>query len=174
MAEVLRVNVKGRPTHGSGLGKHAVVTARLSAAGVAGDFNRYRHERLADDPDSAVLLLPMETIDQLNAEGWPVRAGDLGENLTVRGVPYASLAPGTVVRVGPEAVVQVSRACDPCDNLVELPYVGKERGAEFMRTMRGRRGWYARVLVPGRVAPGDVVAVGGPGPASAHRTAAPP
>ena len=30
--------------------------------------------------------------------------------------------------------------------LYGLPYVGQERGAAFVRTMLGRRGWFARVI----------------------------
>jgi MOSC domain-containing protein YiiM len=45
----------------------------------------------------------------------------------------------------------VSKACDPCTILYNLPYVGVERGPEFLRVMQGRRGWYARVLQGGTV-----------------------
>jgi MOSC domain-containing protein YiiM len=45
----------------------------------------------------------------------------------------------------------VSKACDPCTVLYNLPYVGVERGPEFLRVMMGRRGWYARVLQGGMV-----------------------
>ena len=158
MAVVVRVSAKPAPETGTGLRKPSVPAAKITPAGVEGDFNRYRHERLRDDPDSAVLLMPLETLDQLQREGWPVEPGDLGENLTLRGVPYEALRPGVTVSVG-SVRLQVSRACDPCTNLYELPYVGKDRGPQFVKTMIGRRGWYARVLSAGRVATGDPVSI---------------
>ncbi|HZY92851.1 MAG TPA: MOSC domain-containing protein [Thermoplasmata archaeon] len=156
MGTIVQVNVKPEPKAGTGLQKSPVAAAAVSVTGVQGDFNRYRHEQMHDDPDSAVLLMPIETLEELQAEGWPVRPGDLGENITTRGIAYAALPPGATVRAG-TAVLQVSRACDPCSNLFELPYVGKDRGPQFLKVMMGRRGWYARVLRPGRVSPGDRV-----------------
>jgi MOSC domain-containing protein YiiM len=102
--------------------------------------------------------MPLETLQVLNAEGWPIRAGDIGENITTVGLPYDEFAPGKVYTVG-AAELQISRACDPCDNLFLLPYVGKARGAEFLKTMLGRRGWYARVRREGVVRRGDQIAL---------------
>jgi MOSC domain-containing protein YiiM len=38
-----------------------------------------------------------------------------------------------------------------------LPYIGDERGQEFMKTIKDRRGWYARVLEEGVVQSGDQI-----------------
>ncbi len=94
----------------------------------------------------------------MREEGWPVQPGDLGENLTLAGLSYDGLTPGTVLRLG-EVRLQVSKACDPCTVLFTLPYVGVERGPEFLRVMNGRRGWYARVLHGGLVRSGSPVEV---------------
>jgi len=48
-------------------------------------------------------------------------------------------------------VLEVSKPCDPCTVLYTLPYVGLERGPAFLRTLQGRRGWFARVLHGGAV-----------------------
>ena len=138
-------------------------SAFVTFAGVRGDYNVYRQEELGGDPDSALLIFPSETISELNSEGWPVRPGDLGENLTPSGVPYSSFAAGKTFTAG-EVTFQISRACDPCDNLLTLPYLGAKRGPAFLKTMLGRRGWYARVLKEGRVRRGDPLAEGAPGP----------
>ncbi len=155
MAGVLiQVNAKPKTSGERGLPKAPLDSAYIAASGVDGDFNVYRHEELHDDPDSALLILPMETIRELNSEGWPVKPGDLGENFTTDGIPYNSFAPGKAFAVG-GVRFQISRACDPCDNLFLLPYVGRTKGPQFLKTTLGRRGWYARVLREGRVAPGD-------------------
>ena len=85
-----------------------------------------------------------------------MRPGDLGENITSQGIPYDDFAPGRRFRVGP-AVLEVTKACTPCDNLFLLPYVGSERGPAFLRAALDRRGWYAKVVVEGRVRTGDPI-----------------
>ena len=128
----------------------------VSKGGLEGDFNVYRHEKLDDDPDSAVLIMPLETIEELNKEGWPIKPGDIGENITTRGIAYSRFIPGKGVRIG-QAELQISRACDPCANLLLLPYVGEGKGNQFLKVMFGRRGWYARVVREGRVKKGDEI-----------------
>lgn len=157
VGKVVRVNLKPKVEGEHGLPKHPVETAWLGRDGLTGDFNRFRHEERHDDPEMAVLLLPLETIDQLRDEGWPVRPGDLGENLTVQGLPANAWGAGRRFEVG-SAILEVTKPCTPCDNLLLLPYVGQERGAEFLRTMLDRRGWYARVVREGSVRAGDPIA----------------
>lgn len=141
-----------------GLPKPSFDEIEIGPNGIVGDFNRYRHELLADEPTSAVLLMPLETLQQLDSEGWPVRSGDLGENVTTAGLSYESMAPGAELELG-SAAVTVVRSCDPCTNLYLLPYVGAQRGPEFLRIMNHRRGWYAKVVRPGRVRRGDPIAL---------------
>jgi len=146
-------------TRERGLAKPAVDAIDVSVAGVAGDHNHYRTTKLAGDPDSAVLLLPVEVLEALRAEGWDVGPGDLGENVATRGVPYEAMAPGARVELG-EVCLVIARACQPCTQLYHLPGVGAKRGPAFLRAMVGRRGWYARVERGGRVRVGDAVRVG--------------
>jgi len=153
---VHQVNAKPKTDTERGLPKKPVGFARVTSGGVVGDYNVYRHEERHDDPDSALLVFPIETIRDLNSEGWPVKPGDLGENLTTTGIPYSSFAVGKTFGAG-GVRFQISRACDPCDNLYLLPYVGEAKGPEFLRAMLGRRGWYARVLQEGVVRPGDPI-----------------
>ena len=156
MAFVRQINVKSLTEGERGLPKKPVDSAFISFAGVQGDFNVYRHEKRRDDPDSALLIMPIEKIRELNSEGWPIEPGDLGENLTTSGIPYDSFEVGKIFTAG-EATFQISRACDPCDNLFLLSYVGRSKGPKFLKTMLGRRGWYARVLKEGRVKAQDQI-----------------
>ena len=153
---IVQLNRKPKSGRGRGLPKRAVPELSITPEGVAGDFNRWRTEEAGGDPDQAVLLLEEETLAVLRAEGWPVNAGDLGENLTVAGLPLGALRPGARVRLG-EVVLEISKACDPCTILFSLPYVGVERGHAFMRTLKGRRGWFARVLHGGVVRAGATI-----------------
>jgi len=156
-ARVFELHRKPEKSGEHGLPKPSVSQAFVAKSGVQGDFNRYRHETKHDDPGMALLILPRETLGDLQREGWPVRSGDLGENITTEGVPYDSFAPGRRFRIG-EVVFEVSKPCTPCDNLFLLPYVGTSRGPEFLKVMNGRRGWYARVVLEGWVRPGDPIA----------------
>jgi MOSC domain-containing protein YiiM len=149
---VLQVHLKPREGRARGLPKRAAPHVTITPQGVEGDFNRWRTEKAQGDPDQAVLLLSAEILAELRAEGWPVEHGELGENLTVAGLPPQALQPGAQVHLG-EVVLEVSKACDPCTVLYTLPYVGVARGPAFLRTLQGRRGWYARVLRSGVVYP---------------------
>jgi len=153
---VFQINRKSRTPGERGLPKIPVEDARLTAEGLDGDYNMYRHDVSKDDPAMAVLLMPLEMLEQLNREGWPVRPGDIGENITSTGLPYDSFAPGYRFRVG-DAELEVTKPCTPCDNLYLLPYVGEARGPEFLKVMLDRRGWYLKVLRAGRVRRGDPI-----------------
>lgn len=153
---VRRIGVKSRVPGEHGLPKPEVPEVRLTAAGLEGDFNLYRQTKKQGDPDMAVLLIPEETLAELNADGWPVRPGDLGENLTTAGIPYDELRPQTTLLAG-EAVLQTRKPCEPCTNLYALPYVGQARGPAFLKATLGRRGWFARVVRAGDVRRGDSI-----------------
>ena len=153
---VHQINVKPATPGEHGLPKMPVESVLVTRAGLSGDYNTYRQEKLKGDPDSAVLLMPRETISQLNSEGWPIKPGDLGENFTTSGIPYDQFSPRIRFRLG-SATVEVSRACDPCNNLYLLPYVGEAKGPLFLKVILGRRGWYARVVEEGRVNRGDAI-----------------
>lgn len=161
VGSVRRLSVKPQTEGERGLPKRAVPELRITAAGAEGDYNHYRSTKVKGDPDLAILVLTEEVIEALRREGWPVEPGDLGENLTLAGVPEASLKPGARLAIG-EVVLEVSQPCDPCSETYVLPYVGRDKGPEFVRTLVGRRGWFTRVLSPGKIVAGDPVRVESP------------
>jgi MOSC domain-containing protein YiiM len=149
-ARVLQVNVSPK----GGLPKVPVSgEVWIRQRGVEGDFNRFRSEKLHGDPDSAVLLLPIESIRAHASAGYPVGPGSMGENLTLEGVTEERMAPGQRWRVG-GALLQISRACTPCNELDVY-------GTGLLKQSVGRRGWYARVLAEGQVRAGDAAVLVG-------------
>jgi len=92
--EIQQINVRPQTKGEHGLPKMRVDSAFVARAGVEGDFNVYRHKERRDDPDQALLIMPIETIKELNSEGWPIKPGDLGENFTTRGIPYQAFGVG--------------------------------------------------------------------------------
>lgn len=157
---VIALHLKPREGDSRGLPKRSVPQVTITPGGVQGDFNRWRTEEADGDPDQAVLILSEEILIALRAEGWPISAGDLGENLTVAGIALDAMGPGSRVRVG-EVILEVSKPCDPCRVLHSLPYVGAERGPAFVRTLKGRRGWFARVIHAGTIGVDTAVEVSG-------------
>lgn len=155
---IVQLHLKPREGRARGLPKRAVPSLTITPAGVEGDFNRWRTEEAGGDPDQAVLLLSEEILTDLRAEGWPVQPGELGENLTVAGLPPGALEPGARVCLG-EVVLEVSKRCDPCIVLYSLPYVGVERGPAFLRALQGRRGWFTRVVRGGTIRPDMVLEI---------------
>lgn len=153
---IARLSVKPRIPGEHGLPKHPVPTLRVSPEGAEGDYNNYRRRKLPGDRDQALLLVTQDLLETLRQDGWPVAPGDLGENLTLTGIPEKELAPGVGLRIGPVAI-EISKPCDPCTELYTLPYVGDLRGAEFLETTVGRRGWYGRVVSGGVLSVGDPV-----------------
>jgi MOSC domain-containing protein YiiM len=155
---VVGLHLKPREGRFRGIPKRAVSDLVIDGDGVQGDFNRWRTEKASGDPDQAVLLLPVEILADLRAEGWPVEPGELGENLTVAELPPSALQPGSCLRIG-DAILEISKRCDPCTVLYSLPYVGVERGGAFLRALSGRRGWFARVLRGGTIRSGMPIEV---------------
>lgn len=158
LGRVVQVHRKAMQGRARGLAKQAVSQITITADGVEGDFNRWRTEKADSDPDQAVLLLSDEILTDLRAEGWPVQRGELGENVTIADIPLTALGPGARIHLG-EVLLEVSKPCDPCTVLYSLPYVGLEQGPTFLRALRGRRGWFARVVKGGIVRPGMPIEV---------------
>ena len=153
---VLQINRKPETKKEFGLPKYPVNEAKVSLMGIDGDFNRFRSTKKNNDPKMALLVLTSDIINELNYEGWPIKAGDLGENLTLTDIDYRSLAPNQKYAIG-STQIEISFICDPCSNLKALPYVGKEKVNDFIKTLLNRRGWYAKVLKAGRIVKGDIV-----------------
>jgi MOSC domain-containing protein YiiM len=97
----------------------------LAGLGVEGDAHLGRtvqhRSRVARDPSAPNLrqvhLLPAELHDELARRGFAVRAGDLGENVTTRGLDLIALPAGARLRLGPDAVVEVTGLRNPCAQL---------------------------------------------------------
>ena len=150
MEKIHQINVKPNRANEHGIPKTSVISAILSKSGIEGDYNNYRTIKKDQNPDMAVLVYPVETIHELNDEGWPIMPGDMGENFTISGIPHSHFSPNQQYQIG-ESLIEISFECDPCQNLSVLPYVGKPKINEFIKTLMHRRGWYARVLKEGLI-----------------------
>lgn len=153
-SSVFQINVKPNTLGEVGLPKISIDSGEISLSGIEGDYNRFRFNKKNNDPDMAIMLISKDILEELNNEGWPVKPGDLGENLTLANIDYRTIKPGQHYTAG-QAELEVSIICDPCSNLNVLPYIGKNKVSTFIKTLMKRRGWYARVIKEGLVSSGD-------------------
>ena len=153
-SSVFQINVKPNTPGEVGLPKIPIDSGNFSLSGIEGDYNRFRFNKKNNDSDMAIMLISMDIIEELNNEGWPVKPGDLGENLTLANIDYRTIKPGQHYTAG-QAELEISIICDPCSNLNVLPYVDEEKVSTFIKTLMNRRGWYARVIKEGLVSSGD-------------------
>lgn len=143
---VVSVNVSD-----GGLPKQPVERALVSADGVAGD--RQRNLEHHGGAARALCVYSADLIDALRAEGHAIVVGAAGENLTVRGVPWAAMTVGTRFRAG-EVEAEVTGYANPCHHL--RPYFANEAITRISQKVHP--GWsrlYARVLRGGVVAAGS-------------------
>ncbi|MFJ7147100.1 MOSC domain-containing protein [Streptomyces sp. NPDC100445] len=94
----------------------------LAGLGVEGDVHAgttVKHRsRVAQDPTQPNLrqvhLIHEELFAEVGADGFRVAPGDLGENITTSGVDLLGLPVGTLLRIGGEAVLEVTGLRNPC------------------------------------------------------------
>ncbi|MEU3225260.1 MOSC domain-containing protein [Streptomyces sp. NPDC006976] len=149
----------------------------LAGLGVDGDVHAgvtVKHRsRIAQDPTQPNLrqvhLMHEELFDELRTAGFDVAPGDLGENITTRGIDLLALPVGTLLHLGDEAVVEVTGLRNPClqiDNFrsgLLKQVVGRDEEGNVVR----KAGIMSVVAVGGVVRPGDRVEV--ELPAEPHR-----
>ena len=139
-----------------GVPKSAVSSARITADGVEGD--RQRNLKYHGGPDRAVCLFSMERIRDLQLEGHGIVPGAVGENVTIEGIDWDTVAPNTRLHLGDDVVLEVTKYTSPCFNIKDsfadgdYARISQKRHAGFSRV-------YARVLTPGTVRAGDSVRV---------------
>ena len=121
----------------------------LAGLGVEGDAHAGRtvqhRSRVARDPDQPNLrqvhLIHAELLDELRGHGFGVAPGELGENVTTRGIELLALPTGARLTLGDSAVVRGHRPPQSLRPARPLPARPDERRA---RPRRGRRAWSAR------------------------------
>jgi len=148
---------------------NALFITLIAGIGVEGDGHagatvqhRSRLALFAKKPNlRQVHLIHEELFDELRAAGFTVRTGDLGENVTTRGLDLLALPTGTRLRLGLEAVVELTGLRNPCVQIDRF-----QRGlmaAVIGRAAEGRprykAGVMSIVIAGGVVRPGDAIVV---------------
>ncbi|MFI1235213.1 MOSC domain-containing protein [Nocardia salmonicida] len=141
----------------------------LTGLGVEGDVHAgttVKHRsRVAQDPTQPNLrqvhLMHEELFSEVAEHGFEVLPGDLGENITTSAVDLLALPVGTLLRIGSDAVVEVTGLRNPCvqidrfqDGLLKR-LVHHDAAGTVVR----KAGIMGVVTAGGEVRPGDSIVV---------------
>lgn len=160
--------VSAGPQHG--VGKPTRASIRLVVQrGVEGDAHfgeTVQHlSRIARDPSQPNLrqvhLIHHELHEELRAAGFDVQPGQMGENVTTQGVDVLDLPVGTRLRLGANAVIELTGLRNPCvqldriqPGLMSATIARREDGSVLYKA-----GVMAVVLAAGEVRPGDPIEI---------------
>lgn len=137
-----------------GVPKLPVPATRVTELGLEGDA--HREMEVHGGPERALCLFALEQIRALQAEGHLVSSGALGENLTVEGLDWNRVTPGTRLELGAGVVIEITSYTAPCFNIKRNFVDG-----DITRVSQKRHpGWsrvYARVLTTGAIKQGDPI-----------------
>jgi MOSC domain-containing protein YiiM len=134
-----------------GVPKLAVREARVGTLGLDGDG--HAHPKIHGGPERALCLYSLEVIAALQAQGHPIFPGATGENVTITGYPWATLAAGSRLALGPEVIVELTRIATPCKQILDA--FSDRSSKRLADPALGR--WYARVLRDGVLRVGQTV-----------------
>ncbi|MFI1002423.1 MOSC domain-containing protein [Streptomyces galbus] len=141
----------------------------LAGLGVEGDVHAgvtVKHRsRMAQDPTQPNLrqvhLIHEELFAEVGEDGFQVAPGELGENITTRGLDLLGLPVGTLLHIGDSAVLEVTGLRNPClqidrfqDGLLKQ-VVGRDEQGNIVR----KAGIMSVVKEGGVVRPGDPIDV---------------
>jgi MOSC domain-containing protein YiiM len=153
----------------------------LTGLGVEGDAHlgatvkhRSRVARDAAQPNlRQVHLIHSELHDELQEVGFALSAGQMGENVTTRGVDLLELPTGARLHLGDAAVVEVTGLRNPCGRLngVQRGLMAATLGRDEHGNLVRKAGIMGIVLAGGEVRPGDPIRV--ELPPQPHRPLAP-
>jgi hypothetical protein len=141
----------------------------LAGFGVEGDIHcgePVKHRsRVAADPTQPNLrqvhLIHAELHDELRAAGFELAPGQMGENLTTRGVDLLGLPTGTRLRLGAAAVLALTGLRNPCVQLdgIQSGLMAATLSRDAAGRLVRKAGVMGVVVRDGKVRPGDVIGV---------------
>jgi MOSC domain-containing protein YiiM len=140
-------------TSQGGVPKLPVAEAVVDASGVIGDVQEDRvHHGHAEQ---ALCLFSLEVIERFRAEGHRVEPGSTGENITISGLDWNLVVPGTRMTIGP-VEIEVTGYTTPCAKNARWFIDGRYNRMHASKHP-GESRVYASVLEGGRIVAGDPV-----------------
>ena len=99
-----------------------------------------------------VSFLASEEIDKARQSGLDVTFGDFAENIATTGIDWKNIPVGTRVRLGSDALVEITQIGKECHNLCAIYYKAGD-------CIMPREGVFARVLMEGKIRCGDQISI---------------
>lgn len=141
----------------------------VAGLGVQGDAHagatvkhRSRVARDASQPNlRQVHLIHAELFDELMDAGFAVMPGELGENITTRGIDLLALGAGTRLHLGPDAIVEITGLRNPCTQIerfqrgLTAAVLGRDAQGALVR----KAGVMSVVIAGGEVNAGDAIRI---------------
>ena len=104
--------------------------------------------------DKALCVYSLEVIESIANDGHSLAPGAAGENVTVQGVDWNEVSPGTRWLIGAEVEIEVTHFTTPCVKNSRW-FADGDISRINQQLHPGRSRVYARVLIEGVVRPGD-------------------
>lgn len=137
-----------------GVPKLPIDEVRIGTLGLEGD--RQRDLKHHGGPDRAVCLFSKDIIDRLASEGHPIAPGSTGDNVTIRGIDWSLVTPGSRLEFAGGVALEVTSYTTPCSTIRE-----SFEGSAFKRIHQdehpGESRVYTRVLREGVARAGETV-----------------
>ena len=150
----------------------------IAGIGVEGDAHAGRtvkHRYLVDKNPSKpnlrqVHLIQSELFDEINRNGFTLNSGELGENITTRGIDLVALPTKTRLLIGVAVIVELTALRNPCVQIDDFqPGLLKET---LYRDDKGnpslKKGVMGIVVVGGIIYPGDSIVINLPSKPHSH------
>lgn len=160
--------VSRSPTHSLAKWNQRSITL-VAGLGVEGDAHNgttvkhlSRLLRFGNSPNlRQVHLIHSELHEELRAAGFGIVAGQMGENVTTRGIDLLALPIGTRLHLGGEAVIEVTGLRNPCGQLnkIEPGLMKATLARDADGTLVRKAGVMAIVLAGGTVKQGDDIGI---------------
>ncbi len=119
----------------------------VNPARIIHDFGLEKDHHARAGSERQLLLIEEETLQSMN-----LRIGEVRENLTTRGIDLTGLENGSILQVGSEVRLRITKPCLPCSRMDEIR-------AGLQRELEGRRGVLARVESGGSISVGDPIRI---------------
>jgi MOSC domain-containing protein YiiM len=97
-------------------------------------------------------LLALESIRKMQDKGLKVHPGSFAENITTEGISLPELPLGTRLRLGSEALVEVTQIGKVCHDRCAIYRLAGD-------CVMPREGIFVRILKGGKVKPGDLIEI---------------
>jgi len=175
---VVSVNLQGKHRFSKAPAEQITLIPGLGIEGDAHAGVTVQHlSRVRKDPSQPNLrqvhLMHAELFDELAEQGYQVAPGDLGENVTTRGIDLLGLPTGTRLTLGSQTVIEITGLRNPCVQIEKFkPGLLKQvLGHDDAGNLVRRAGIMAVVVTGGQVRPADPITV--ELPAEPHSALAP-